>query len=257
MGQSDELGHMGPKCRAISTSNPNPSYNSPLTFRQSTNSFIMYFSAVTTESSTGLYHCIGAATASSVTGPYTAQASSLICPLSQGGAIDPSGWQGPAGQRWIVYKVDGNSLGNGGACGNTVAPIVPTPIQLQAVADDGLTLQGSPITLLNNDGAADQGIIEAPSVAYDSASELFLLFFSSGCFVEDSYTVSYATATSPEGPYTRQATPLFSTGVDGLTAPGSATIWSDAQHMVFHANYGSGRAMYTAEISVTNGVVSA
>lgn len=41
----------------------------------------------------------------------------MICPLSQGGAIDASGYD-DNGQRYVVYKVDGNSIGHGGACGN-------------------------------------------------------------------------------------------------------------------------------------------
>lgn len=78
----------------------------------------MYFSA--TSSSDSSKHCIGAATATSVTGPYTPISSSaLICPLSQGGAIDASGYYDQAtGNRYITYKIDGNSIGYGGACGN-------------------------------------------------------------------------------------------------------------------------------------------
>lgn len=50
----------------------------------------MYFSATSSEDSTK--HCIGAATSSSITGPYTPEANSLACPLSQGGAIDADGY---------------------------------------------------------------------------------------------------------------------------------------------------------------------
>ena len=76
----------------------------------------MYYSA-TTASDTAK-HCVGAATSKTVTGPYTPVGSTaLICPLSQGGAIDASGYN-DNGSRYIVYKIDGNSIGNGGACGN-------------------------------------------------------------------------------------------------------------------------------------------
>ena len=76
----------------------------------------MYYSAVTTADSSK--HCIAAATSSTILGPYTPQAGTLVCPLSQGGAIDPAGYN-DNGQRYLIYKVDGNSLGNGGPCGNT------------------------------------------------------------------------------------------------------------------------------------------
>jgi len=116
----------------------------------------MYFSASALVSST--HHCVGAALSNSITGPYIPQAQPLACPLAQGGAIDAAGfkdwvdkgagwggnngwgyqtgvngWQEPhnswnnsqwcrggkGGNRYVVYKVDGNSIGHGGPCGNT------------------------------------------------------------------------------------------------------------------------------------------
>lgn len=79
--------------------------------------FILYYSASTKEDPSK--HCVGAATASTARGPYTPVGSEpLFCPLSEGGAIDAAGYN-DNGQRYVVYKVDGNSLGHGGACGNT------------------------------------------------------------------------------------------------------------------------------------------
>ena len=80
-------------------------------------SFMMYYSATTKQDTAK--HCIGAAKASSVTGPYKPVSNqALICPLAQGGAIDAAVYN-DNGQRWITWKVDGNSIGHGGACGNT------------------------------------------------------------------------------------------------------------------------------------------
>ncbi|KAJ7144806.1 hypothetical protein C8R43DRAFT_953885 [Mycena crocata] len=39
--------------------------------------------------------------------------------------------QHPDGNLYVVYKIDGNSIGYGGSCGNSVKPIVSTPIMLQ------------------------------------------------------------------------------------------------------------------------------
>ncbi|KAF2764357.1 Arabinanase/levansucrase/invertase [Teratosphaeria nubilosa] len=215
--------------------------------------FVMYFSATTTSDTAK--HCVGAATSSNVEGPYTATSdTALICPLSQGGAIDAAGYNDNE-SRYIVYKVDGNSIGHGGACGNDVSPYVATPLILQPVASDGVTLQGTATTLLNNDGASDQGIVEAPSLVKSGST--YILFFSSGCYMTGNYNVDYATASSITGTYTRASSPLFETGVDGLTAPGGADIWTDAKHLVFHANYGSGRAMYQAIVSVSGTTASA
>ncbi|KAF2235082.1 glycoside hydrolase family 43 protein [Viridothelium virens] len=263
--------------------------------------FVLYFSAAVNNNSA--HHCVGAATSKNVNGPYVPQSDPLFCPIQQGGAIDPAGfkdWQvkgnwtavngnwnskraakysnnnnnswtnaswsqgGMGGQRYITYKVDGNSLGNGdlagyGNCGNTVSPIVPTPIVLQAVAADGVTIQGSAVTILNNNGLSDNGVVEAPSLVKSAGGE-YVLFFSNGCYDTANYTVNYATASSVSGPYTRNG-PLFQTGTDGLYAPGGADVLWDAQHMVFHADYpdhnATNRPMYTAIINIQGNTVTA
>ncbi|KAG9891214.1 glycoside hydrolase family 43 protein, partial [Aureobasidium melanogenum] len=217
---------------------------------QDDGSFIMYYSATAAARPDGSKHCVGAATSPTILGPYTGLADALFCPLSRGGAIDASGFKDRNGKRYVVYKVDGNSIGHGGACGNTVAPIVGTPLMLQPVAADGHTFTGNAVALLDNDGAADQGILEAP-VLTRSRAGVYFLFFSSGCFATSGYTVSYATATNLTGPYTRASSPLFRTGDgNGLKAPGGMSVWGDNRHMVLHANYGGGRAMYTTLIAL-------
>ena len=130
---------------------------------------------------------------------------------------------------------------------NAEPPIQPTPIIFQPVAADGVTLQGDAVTILDNNGAADEGTIEGPSLV--QAGGNYVLFFSSGCFITDSYTVNYATSDSIAGPYTRAAQPLFVSGDYGLYGPGGMSIYKDGQHMVFHARYDSGRALYNAVIA--------
>ena len=98
-------------------------------------------------------HCIGIAPASHPAGPFRPRARPLICDLAHGGAIDASGFQGPGGARYVMWKVDGNSAGK------------PTPIKIQHVAADGFTLQGQPTTLITND-PVDGGLVEAPSMIY-------------------------------------------------------------------------------------------
>ncbi|KAK4955564.1 hypothetical protein LTR10_006503 [Elasticomyces elasticus] len=214
--------------------------------------FVLYYSAAAATS--GTHHCVGAATASSVLGPYTpAGLDAMFCPLDQGGAIDPSGFVDD-GQRYVVYKVDGNGIGHGGACGNNVAPFVSTPIVLQPVQADGVTFDGPATIILDNAGASDQGIVEAPALMRQGS--IYILFFSSNCFSDGHYTLSYATANSVAGPYTRAEAPLLQTGDRGFTSPGGAHVHADGQHMVFHATHPGGRAMYPALISVSGNVVS-
>lgn len=148
-------------------------------------------------------HCIGVATAENITGPYTPATSPLICDLKSGGAIDPSGFQDPSTKkRYVVYKVDGNSLGNGGDCGNTVEPIVPTPIMLQELEDDGFTPIGDPVQLLDRIDE-DGPLVEAPNLIYtDQGQYRYVLFYSSHCWNTPQYSIRYAvSATNVSGPY--------------------------------------------------------
>lgn len=162
-------------------------------------------------------HCIGAAVADEVTGPYKPLSYPLICP--HGGAIDPAGFlDRSTGKRYIVYKLDGNSLGRGGLCNNDVYPIASTPLMLQEVdPSDGVTLLGKPVQLLDRD-AKDGPLIEAPAM-YQSSEGVYFLFYSSNCFTSPSYHTSYATAMNITGPYKKASRPLLMSG-DGLNTEG-------------------------------------
>jgi beta-xylosidase len=216
---------------------------------QNNGSFVLYYSA--TVASSPAQHCVGVATSSNVEGPYISTSTPFACPLSIGGAIDADGFLDPStGKRYVVYKVDGNSLGHGGACKNGVQPLLPTPIHLQEVQEDGITPIGDPVTILDRIDS-DGPLVEAPSL-HISPEGIYFLFFSSNCYTTTHYDVKYATATNVTGPYTRAAGALLSTG-DGpnLVGPGGADVAGDPGGcMVFHADIGSSdgklRGMYTA-----------
>ncbi|KAF2861827.1 glycoside hydrolase family 43 protein [Piedraia hortae CBS 480.64] len=209
--------------------------------------FIMYYTAAMASKPT--LHCVSYAISDHVEGPYSSgPAQPWVCPTDKGGAIDPSGYLDRSGSRWVVYKVDGNAIGHGGVCGNTLAPIVPTPIMLQQVdATDGITKIGSPIQLITN-GKWDGPVVEAPSLT--KLGDRYVLFFSSNCFATTKYDVSYATSTHITGPYTKYG-PLFVTGSRGMTAPGGLDIAVNGDHVIWHANIGSGRASFTGVLSMS------
>lgn len=135
---------------------------------------------------------------------------------------------------------------------------------LQAVEDDGVTPVGDPVTILDNAGVSDDGLIEAPSLVKTWDGQ-YVLFFSSGCYSTQNYTLSYAFSTSGNvtGPYQRGDSPLLSTGdYDGtnLTSPGGADVHWDARRMVFHVQDTSQepdlvREMWIAQIEVQDGAV--
>lgn len=219
-------------------------------------SFVLYFAAVSSTNTS--MHCVGTATSSAVEGPYTANDTSFACPLDQGGAIDPAGFTDSDGSLYVVYKVDGNSLGGGGICGNG-DEAYSTPIMLQAVETDGVTATGTATQILDRD-ANDGPLVEAPDLILVSGT--YYLFFSSNCYDGPDYDTSYATASAVGGPYTKASSPLLVSGGDGgaLNSPGGATVGPAGAQMVFHSDSAAGnsslRQMWTAGITVSGSMVS-
>ena len=211
----------------------NPSIWAPDVIQLKKDLFILYFSATSNES-TSNQHCIGAATSHSVTGPYIPTDHLLACPLDLGGAIDPAGFIDSDGSVYVVYKIDGNSLGGGGPCGNQDGSH-GTPLMLQQVsADDGYTPIGDKTQLLDR-GEADGPLIEAPSLVR-ARDGTYVLFFSSNCYNTEFYDTSYATSALLKGPYTKASQPLLTTGLRGLQSPGGADVLDDGSRIVFHAD---------------------
>ena len=117
----------------------------------------MYYAA-TLASNTRL-HCIGAGRSSSPTGPFNPTSNPIFCDTGAGGAIDPSLVKDIfSGRMFVVYKVDGNSIG------------LSTPLVLQEIsADDGVTLIGGSTVLLTNEVCCPNKL-EAPIQAWGPAS---------------------------------------------------------------------------------------
>ena len=174
----------------------------------------------------------------------------MACHLDDGGAIDSSGFIEPDGTPYVLYKVDGNSIGNGGDCNNGVNPLVSTPILLQKLDEDQVTTDGEPVQILDRD-ESDGPLIEAPHLV-KSKEGIYFLFFSSHCFTSPRYNVNYATASKIEGPYIRASKPLLQTGDFGLLSPGGATVSADGTKILFHGNCTERRCMYAGDV-VLNG----
>ena len=222
----------------------------PHKFRE--NQFVMYYAA---KEAKGLHrHCIGAAVSTKIEGPYLARAEPLVCDSDKGGAIDPAGFQDSDGKLYITYKIDGNAIGHGGTCNNMKDPIVPTPIMLQGLRDDGITPEGAPRQLLDRD-AGDGPLIEAPSLV--QSDHIYYLFFSSQCVTDTNYDTSYATSKNLCGPYVKTSQPLIVAGGGlGLVGPGSAMATPDGKQMVFHAQVDQKRSMFIGDLTLKNGVAT-
>ncbi|KAI9672236.1 MAG: hypothetical protein M1831_002050 [Alyxoria varia] len=208
--------------------------------------YIMYYSARTKKN--GKYHCVGVAESDKIMGPYVPHKKPFVCPLKEGGAIDASSVVDVKDkQRYVLYKIDGNTNGNGGVCGNTKAPIKDTPIMIQPVENDGYTKKGKPTTILHR-GKKDGPLVEAPQVIQKDGK--YILFFSSNCYATEWYDIAYAFADKITGPYTKYG-PLAISGTQGLRSPGGASVTEDGTKIAFHGYTGHGtRGLYTANINI-------
>ncbi|KAB8210287.1 Glycosyl hydrolases family 43 [Aspergillus parasiticus SU-1] len=234
-----------------------PKVWAPDVIQRNDGTFVIYYSAAT--SGTGSKHCIGAATSSSVTGPYSPVQDVLACDKSKGGAIDAAGFKDDDGTYYVVYKVDGNSLNEEGSGYH------PTPIMLQKLKSDAVTPDGDAKQLIDRDDA-DGPLVEAPSLVKSGGQ--YYLSFSSNWYNSLNYDVSYAVASTVTGPYTKASAPDApllvsgdSSNVGALGGPGGSDFREDGGAIVFHAfnngkNMTKGRGMWAANVKIDGGKIS-
>ncbi|PYH90464.1 endo-arabinase [Aspergillus ellipticus CBS 707.79] len=219
----------------------------PDVIRRNDGRYVLYYSGEA--QSMVRHHCVGVAISESTdpSGPYIPNPNPLSCRLDQGGSIDPSGFLDKDGSRYVVFKVDGNSIGNGGDCNNGVAPLKPTPILLQKVDADGFTPLGDAVQILDRDDS-DGPLVEAPNLILHG--DTYFLFYSTHCFTDAKYDVRWATAKSITGPYVKTGAQLVKTGDFNLTSPGGGTVCGCGDRMLFHGFCGSERCTYAADLSI-------
>lgn len=220
--------------------------------------YVMYYNA----HQAGGNHCIGLATSSKAMGPFTPQQQPLICDAAGGGVIDPSGYDDGV-DRWILWKVDGNSLGGATTCqGRRSSGTVykSTPIRIQRMARDAMTLLDSPKTILDNWGLSNDGVVEAPSV-YKIPNGQFILFYSAHCWASDDYDIEYAFSNTIDGAYGNRGILIRTTDNQGVYAPGGLDIDPNGKNVLFHGRTAPGqggagmRYLYSAQLVHGSGSV--
>lgn len=153
--------------------------------------FVVYYSAK--RSSTNTF-AIGAGWSTSVLGPYQDIGKPLVVEPAPG-AIDAHYFRASSGKHYILWKVDGNAIGQA------------TPIKIQELAADGLSLVGTPKTILSNTLAWEGALVEGPWMIERAGS--FCLFYSGNGYASPSYGVGVARASSPLGPFTKKGAPIL------------------------------------------------
>lgn len=185
--------------------------------------FVLYYAVREPRSNR---QAISAAAGDHPAGPFVdTSAGPVIFQLERGGSIDPSPFVDDDGTAYLMWKSDDNALEQ------------PSSLFGQRLSDDGMSLVGEPAELLGHDRGWEQPLIEAPSVV--RWADTYFLFYSANWWESPNYTVGYATASAPLGPY-RKATrrrPWLSSGPTAA-GPGGQEFFTDPSGglwMAYHA----------------------
>jgi GH43 family beta-xylosidase len=216
----------------------------PTVEQNASGQFVMFYSAIDKADQT---HCLGEAYSSSPTGPFVdSNAAPVVCQNTLGGDIDPDIFQDTNGQSYLLWKVDGDSIGQ------------PSTLWSQPL-DSNFNLTGAPTQILQADESWQNGIIEGPDMV--NVSGHYLLFYSGNAYETANYAIGVAVCTSPVGPCTDStANPVLSSqqGMEGPGGPSLFTSPSGTLMMAFaawtnglvgYATQGAYRGMYLASVT--------
>jgi hypothetical protein len=137
-----------------------------------------------------------------------------------------------------------------------------TPIFVQKLAEDGASLIGKRVQVLENDQPWEGHLIEGPWVTFQRGR--YWMFYAGNDFSNPAYGIGVAVADDLFGPYVKQPQPLLRSTSEWL-APGHASVAAglDGQpQLFFHAfhpgtgGYNAFRALLTVGLTFTDNQVS-
>ena len=215
---------------------------------KTTAGFVMYYTGRAAEQGR---QCVSVAVAEHPDGPFTdASDKPLVCQTTLGGSIDPHRFDDPGGQAWLLWKNDGNAVGE------------PADLWAQRLGADGRSVTGSPRRLgLRNDQPWEGDLIEAPTVVHEGST--YYLLYSANAYDTGRYTVGYATAPALLGPWAKSPdNPVLSSAGRAAGPGGQAVVkvrgdWWLAYHawdseLVGDANGGQ-RSLWLDRLELTAG----
>ena len=153
--------------------------------------------------------CVAVATAPKPAGPWTDHGP-MVC--QEVGSIDAVPVTDENGQRWLVWKEDGNSRRR------------PTPLWAQRLNEDGTKLTGEMHELMRNDAPWEGQLVEGPFILRRGA--WFYMFYSGAgcCGVKCNYALGVARSKKLLGPWEKNpANPILAENAD-WRCPGHGSI---------------------------------
>lgn len=208
--------------------------------------YYLYYSARRASDSRA---CISVAKSPAPAGPYAdLRPGPIVCPVEQGGAIDPDVMTAPDGTPYLYWKTENDTRGGNARIWGA---------KLKPTLDE---LDGSPQLLLAADRAWEGRTIEGPSMI--QADNRYLLFYSANRFDTADYAEGYAVCDSPVGPCTKPADNVVLKTRGPVAGPGGADVfqapggqWFVAYHAWTAPNVGypNRRRIYVDKLSFQNG----
>jgi xylan 1,4-beta-xylosidase len=167
--------------------------------------------------------CVAVATAKKPNGPYSDHGP-VIC--QDDGAIDPVAVTDERGERYLVWKEDGNSRNQ------------PTPIWAQKLSSDGTKLTGERKELIRNDATWEAQLVEGPFILRRNG--WFYMFYSGNacCGRECNYALGVARSRKLLGPWEKNPKNPILRGNEAWKCPGHGSIVSDQKgrdFLLYHA----------------------
>ncbi|MFD2146767.1 family 43 glycosylhydrolase [Mucilaginibacter antarcticus] len=158
--------------------------------------------------------CVSVATADKAEGPWTDHGP-VMC--QSAGSIDASCVEDAYGQKYLVWKEDGNSVGK------------PTPIWGQKLSKSGITPIGDKFELFRNDTPWERNLVEGPYIM--KKGDYFYCFYAGAgcCGVGCDYAIGVARSKSINGKWEKFSKNPILAGNDVWKCPGHGTVVSDTK----------------------------
>jgi beta-xylosidase len=193
--------------------------------------------------------CVAVATAPRPSGPYTDHGP-LVC--QEVGSIDAFPVTDENGQRYLLWKEDGNSVSK------------PTPIWAQRLSPDGTRLVGERRELIRNDQAWEKhatlpygDLVEGASVVRRGG--WFYMFYSGNfcCARECNYALGVARSRRLLGPWEKNPANPILAGHDTWKCPGHGTVVADerGRHFLLYHSYSARDFVYVGRQALLDEVV--
>ena len=171
--------------------------------------------------------CVAVADATRPEGPYTDRGP-LVC--QEAGSIDAMPIRDENGQRYLVWKEDGNSRK------------LPTPLWAQPLSADGAALVGEKREILRNEATWEAHLVEGPFIL--RRGDWFYMFYSADacCGRRCNYKLGVARSRKLLGPWERRAGDPILAGNSDWKCPGHGSIVdhpSGRTFLLYHAYHPS------------------